>query len=144
MTDNTTILKLLAVEAARPPKAQHRLDFNSLAIAARTMDAWYVFLVFRYDTAEEGGIPASCSIILPEAEEEEVLAIIGSGLELGGYQIGHQINLVDLTELLGPGPSRLLLADKSSQNFPCLGRVLTTNNSYDIRIRGSIIELRGR
>ena len=143
MADSTTLLKLVAVEAARPPRPRHRLDLHSLAIAAQTTDAWYIFLVFRYDTAEEGGIPGSCSIVLPEAEEEEVLAILSSGLELGGYRIGHQINLMDLTELLGAKPRRFAPAPKGSHDVPCLARVITADESYDISIKGSIIELRG-
>jgi hypothetical protein len=141
MADSTTVLKLVAMGAARPPKPQHRLDFNCLAIAARTMEAWHLYVAFRYDTAEEGGLPGICSIVLPEAEEEDALAILQSGMELGGYRLGQQLDRVDLTELLGTGTSRLSAVQNEGDPLR-LARIVASAEVYDIRIRGNIIELR--
>lgn len=142
MTDSTSLLKLVAMGAARPTKTEHRLDFNALAIAAQTTEAWHLYIAFACDTAKEGGLPGICSIVLPEAEEQDVLRILKSGIELGGYHLQQQLGLTDLTDLLGAGVSQLLARPSTRDDPLCLARIIVPDGSYDLKIKGNLIELR--
>lgn len=142
MTNDSPLFKLLAMAPAWPENLSHSLDFNSLALAAQTAEGWHIYIVFSYDTAEDGGLPGACSVILPEAEEEDVLTIIKSGLGLGGYQFHQPIELVDLTHLLGHGKNSFLVIG-SDDDYSYLANIVSSNRRYGIRVVGNIIEVRG-
>lgn len=140
MTDRTTLLKLIALGAERAASSQSPLDLNALAVAARTVEAWHLYLTFSYDTAEEGGVPGSCSIMLPEAEDEDVLRILRSGIELGGYRVGQHLDIVDLTGMLGSRPHFLTVQE--DHNPLHIARIVAVGKSCDVKIFGNLVQLR--
>lgn len=142
MAKSSILLKLLAMAPGRPAAARYSLDYNSLAIAARVNEGWYLYTAFRYDTASEGGLPGFCSITLPEAEEPDVLRLLRSGAELGGYRFGDSLDVIDLTPFLG-GAARFETSIIDGQDLHLLARIIAPEGSYEIKIKGSLVELRG-
>jgi hypothetical protein len=142
MTKSSILLKLFAIAPEKPVAPQYNLDYNSLAIAARIDEGWHLYAAFSYDTSTEGGLPGLCSLILPEAEDSDVVRMLRSGVELGGYRFGESLDVVDLTTLLGSA-ARFETSITDSKDPLLLARVITLEESYEIKIKGNLVELRG-